>query len=79
MQAEARLYVKGKDCGVISADRAADRLRETLGLQADFVCSLLQLLRGRGHSTQNTAISGLAALSVARRGNAPGILSKRRG
>jgi hypothetical protein len=39
MQAEARLYVKGKDCGVISADRAADRLRETPALQADFVCS----------------------------------------
>jgi hypothetical protein len=28
MQAEARLYLNGKDYGVISADRAADRLRE---------------------------------------------------
>jgi hypothetical protein len=38
MQAEARLYLNGKDYGVISADRAADRLRETPTLQTDFFC-----------------------------------------
>jgi hypothetical protein len=38
MQAEARLYIKGKDCGVISADRAADRLREIPVLPANFAC-----------------------------------------
>jgi hypothetical protein len=38
MQAEARLYVNGKDRGVISADRAAERLRETPELQAEFYC-----------------------------------------
>ena len=36
MQAEARLYVNCKDRGVISADRAAERLRETPELQAKF-------------------------------------------
>lgn len=39
MQAEARLHIRGKDCDVISADRAADRLRETPELQAKFFCS----------------------------------------
>jgi hypothetical protein len=38
-QAEARFYIEGKDYGVVSADRAADRLGETPDLQADFVCS----------------------------------------
>lgn len=39
MQAEARLYINDKDYGVISADRAADRLRETPDLPAEFCCS----------------------------------------
>ncbi|MBV8226131.1 MAG: hypothetical protein JO232_13185 [Verrucomicrobia bacterium] len=38
MQAEARLYLNGRNAGVISADRAADRMREDPELQAEFCC-----------------------------------------
>jgi hypothetical protein len=38
MQAEARIFINGKDYGTISADRAADRFREIPDSHAEFSC-----------------------------------------